>query len=95
MTDGQLIDSLGLVTLLLALAILLLVAYHLIGIYVALKRGADHLKKLAGGLVKVRDDTGPLNSKVDTINGGLGALLKPLLGANANLATIVKIATQR
>ena len=95
MTDAQLIDLLGLVTLVLALAILVLVAYHLIGIFVALSRGADHLEKLAGGLVKVRDDTGPLNSKVDTINGGLGALLKPLLGANANLAAIVKLATPR
>ena len=92
MTEGQLIDVLGLVTLVLTLTILVLVAYHLIGIYLALKRGADHLEKLAGGLVKVRDDTAPLNAKVDTINVGLSALLPPLLGANANLAAIVKIA---
>lgn len=92
MTEAQLIDLLGLVTLVLSLVILLLVAWHLVGIYVALKRGADHLEKLAGGLVKVRDDTAPLNAKVDTINGGLKALLPPLLGANSNLAAIVKIA---
>lgn len=92
MSQAQLIDLLGLITLVLALTILVLVAYHLIGIYLALKRGADHLEKLAGGLVKVRDDTTPLNTKVDTINGGLNALLPPLLGANSNLAAIVRIA---
>lgn len=92
MTEAQLIDLLGLVTLVLTLTILVLVAYHLIGIYIALKRGADHLEKLAGGLAKVRDDTAPLNEKVDTINGGLKALLPPLLGANSNLAAIVKVA---
>ena len=42
--------------------------------------------------MKVRDDTTPLNTKVDTINGGLNALLPPLLGANSNLAAIVRIA---
>lgn len=92
MSEAQLIDMLGLITLVLALVIVLVVAWHLIGIYMALKRGADHLEKLAGGLVKIRDDTAPLNAKVDTINGGLKALLPPLLGANANLAAIVKIA---
>ena len=43
------------ITLVLVLAIVLLVAYHLIGIFIALKRGADYLEKLAGGLSKVRD----------------------------------------
>ena len=95
MLDEQLIDVLGLITLVLTLVILVLVAYHLIGIYMALSRGAAHLQKLAGGLVKIRDDTAPLNAKVDTINGGLKALLPPLLGANANLAAIVKVATER
>ena len=95
MTEAALIDLLGLITLVLALAIVVIVAWHLIGIYLALKRGADHLEKLAGGLVKIRSDTAPLNGKVDTINGGLKQLLPPLLGANSNLAAIVKIATQR
>lgn len=92
MSEAQLVDVLGLITLVLALIILVLVAWHLIGIYVALKRGADHLERLAGGLVKIRDDTGPLNDKVDTITGGLKALLPALLGANSNLAAIVKLA---
>ena len=80
------------ITLVLVLAIVLLVAYHLIGIFIALKRGADHLENLAGGLSKVRDDTKPLNAKIDTVNAGLSDLVAPLLGANGNLAAIVKLA---
>jgi hypothetical protein len=81
------------ISLVLVLAIVLIVAYHLIGIYLALKRGGDHLEKLAGGLVKIQNDTADLNAKVDTINGGLSSLVAPLLGANDNLAAIVKVAT--
>ena len=87
------IGWLAVLSLVLVLAIVLIVAWHLIGIYLALKHGADHLEKLAGGLVKIRDDTLPLNDKVATINTGLGALVAPLLGANGNLAAIVKVAT--
>ena len=87
------IGWLAVLSLVLVLAIVLIVAWHLIGIYLALKKGADHLEKLAGGLVKIRDDTAPLNEKVATINTGLGALVSPLLGANGNLAAIVKVAT--
>ena len=54
-------------TLAVVLIIVLVVAYHLIGIYVALKRGADHLEALAGGLVAIRDNTAPLNSQVDEV----------------------------
>ena len=87
------IQVLAIVSLVLALAIVLIVAYHLIGIYLALKRGADHLDKLAGGLVKVRDDTRDLNAKVGTINAGLIELVAPLLGTNKNLGDIVKVAS--
>ncbi|MGI9499613.1 MAG: hypothetical protein ACR2P3_06220 [Geminicoccaceae bacterium] len=79
-------------TLIVVLVIVALVAYHLIGIYIALKRGADHLEVLAGGLGKVRDDTSSLNAKVDTLNGGLSALAPDLLKANDNLAAIVSVA---
>ena len=79
-------------TLLVVLVIVVLVAYHLIGIYFALKRGADHLEVLAGGLANVRDDTSSLNAKIDTINGGLSALAPDLLKANDNLAAIVNVA---
>ena len=87
------IEVLAIVSLVLVLAIVLIVAYHLVGIYLALKRGADHLDKLAGGLVKVRDDTRDLNAKVGTINAGLSELVAPLLGANNNLGAIVKVAS--
>lgn len=80
------------ISVILALVIVLVVAYHLIGVFLALKRGADHLEALAAGLVKVRDDTGPLNARVDTINAGLKALVAPLIGANGNLAAIVAVA---
>ena len=86
------IDVLAIITLVLVLAIVLIVAYHLIGIYLALVRTVADLKKLAGGLVKIRDDTKPLNGKVDTINAGLAELIPALLATNDNLAAIVKVA---
>ena len=87
------IEVLAILTLVIVLAIVVIVAYHLIGIFLALKSGADHLEKLAGGLVKIRDDTAPLNDRIATVNGGLSALAPPLLGANSNLAAIVTVAT--
>ncbi|MGI9486318.1 MAG: hypothetical protein ACR2RF_10670 [Geminicoccaceae bacterium] len=86
------IAFLTIVTLIVVFVIVALVAYHLIGIYIALKRGGDHLEALAGGLAKVRDDTSSLNAKIDTINGGLSALAPDLLKANDNLAAIVSVA---
>jgi len=82
-------------TLILVLVIVAVVAWHLIGIYISLKRGADHLEKLAGGLVAIRDNSAPLNGKVDEINAGLSELVPPLLAANDNLAAIVKVAGSR
>lgn len=89
------IETLAIITLVLVVVIVAVVAYHLVGIYLALKRGADHLEKLAGGLVAIRDNTGDLNAKVETVNGGLAALLKPLLGTNENLAAIVAVAGRK
>ena len=87
------IEVLAIISLVLALAIVVIVAYHLVGIFVALKRSADHLDKLASGLVKVRDDTRDLNGKVETINASLGALVASLLGTNKNLSGVVKVAS--
>lgn len=86
---------LGWVSLIVVLVIVAAVAYHLIGVYVALKRGADHLEKLAVGLAAIRDNTGPLNGRVDEINAGLAGLVAPLMAANGNLAAIVKVAGSR
>ena len=86
------IPILAIVSLVLALAVVLVVAYHLIGIYLALRGGRIHLAKLAGGLAQIRTDTAPLNGKIATINTGLTALAPPLLAANANLGAIVAVA---
>ncbi len=86
------ITALSLISLVLALVVVLLVAYHLIGIYLALRKGRGHLAKLAGGLIQIRDDTVPLNGKIETINGGLSQLAAPLLAANGHLARILAIA---
>ena len=82
-------------SLILVLVIVAVVAWHLLGIFIALKRGADHLQQLAGGLVAIRDNTVPLNGKVDEINAGLTELVSPLLAANGNLAAIVTVAGSR
>ena len=82
-------------SLVLVLVIVAVVAWHLIGIFISLKRGADHLAALAGGLVAIRDNTEPLNGKVDEINAGLTELVAPLMAANGNLAAIVEVAQSR
>jgi|TARA_B110000008_G_C16935354_1_gene550355 hypothetical protein len=87
--------TLAYITLAVVLIIVLVVAYHLIGIYIALKRGGDHLETLAGGLMAIRDNTAPLNGRMDEINAGLTALIAPLLAANGNLAAIVKVVTRQ
>ena len=87
--------TLAYITLAVVLIIVLVVAYHLIGIYIALKRGGDHLETLAGGLMAIRDNTAPLNGRMDEINAGLTALIAPLLAANGNLAAIIKVVTRQ
>ena len=74
-----------------ALVVLVLVAY-LVGIIIALAGAHRSLAQLAGGLIAIRDHTQPLGDKVGTINGGLGALLRGLLGVNEDLAAIVRVA---
>lgn len=87
--------TLAYITLAVVLIIVLVVAYHLIGIYMALKLGGNHLETLAGGLMAIRDNTAPLNGRMDEINAGLAALIAPLLAANGNLAAIVKVVTRQ
>ena len=83
---------LALISLFIALVVVLVTAWHLIGIYLALRKGRVHLAALAGGLTQIRDDTAPLTAKLGTVNGGLSALVPPLLAVNANLAAIVAVA---
>ena len=87
------ITILALISFILALVVVLVTTWHLLGIYLALRKGRAHLAALAGGLTQIRDDTAPLTAKLASVNGGLSALAPPLLAANANLAAIVAVAT--
>ena len=73
-------------------AVVLVLVIYLLGIIYALAGAAASLKKLAGGLVAIRDNTDPLAEHMLEINGGLSALSSGLLDVNANLAAIVKVA---
>ncbi len=75
-----------------AVVVIVLVIY-LVGIIIALWKTKNDLAKLAGGLIAVRDNTQPLSENIESINGGLTALLSELLHVNGNLAAIVGVAT--
>lgn len=75
------------------IVVIVLVAY-LVGIIIALWKTKDDLAKLAGGLVAIRNNTKPLPTHIDTINGGLTTLLSELLKVNGNLAAIVQVAVK-
>ncbi len=74
----------------LALVVLVLVLY-LLGIIVALYRTGTHLKRLAGGLQKIVDDTDPLAGHLTTINGALGQLNEGLESVDNHLVGTAKI----
>lgn len=61
------------ISVVLAVVIVLVVAFHLIVIFWALKRGADHLEALAGGLGVIMGQTAPLGAKLTALNSVLGA----------------------
>lgn len=73
-------------------AVVLVLVVYLLGIIVALWGTSRDLDKLAGGLVAVRDNTGPLPEHLRAINGGLTVLLQELLAVNTNLGAIVQVA---
>ena len=79
-------------TLIVTFAVVLVLVIYLVGIIIALAGAKRSLAKLAGGLIAIRDHTGPLGDKVGAINGGLIALLTGLLGVNGDLAAIVRVA---
>ena len=78
------------ITLILAGAIVLVVAYHLIGIYLNLKKTADNLELLAGGLIQINQNTAPLGDGIGQLNGGLSVLLEDFKGALGNLTQLIK-----
>ncbi len=67
-------QTLTILTLVLLAVIVVTAAWHLVSIAIDLQRTGDALEALASGLVAVRDNTGPLNSKVSDLNGGLEEL---------------------
>ena len=79
-------------SLVVTLAIVLVLVGYLLGIIYALWGAGTNLKKLAGGLVAIRDNTQPLPEDIPAINGALIALLDRLLKVNGNLAAIVSVA---
>ncbi len=81
-------STLIVLTLVITLAIVLVVAYHLIGIFWYLKKTGDNLEKLAGGLVQISDNTKPLDSHIDNLNAGLNVLIANFLSTLKNLKII-------
>ena len=72
-------------TLLIISAIVLVVAYHLIGIFWYLKKTGDNLENLAGGLIQISANTNPLESNIDDLNDGLNVLISNFITTLKNL----------
>ena len=72
-------------TLLIVSAIVLVVAFHLIGIFWYLKKTGDNLENLAGGLIKISANTNPLESNIDDLNEGLNVLISNFIATLKNL----------
>ena len=72
-------------TLLIISAIVLVVAYHLIGIFWYLKKTGDNLENLAGGLIQISANTNPLESNIDDLNEGLNVLISNFITTLKNL----------
>ena len=72
-------------TLLIISAIVLVVAFHLIGIFWYLKKTGDNLETLAGGLIQISANTNPLESNIDDLNEGLNVLISNFITTLKNL----------
>ena len=66
-------------------AIVLVVAFHLIGIFWYLKKTGDNLENLAGGLIQISANTNPLESNIDDLNEGLNVLISNFITTLKNL----------
>ena len=75
-------------TLLIISAIVLVVAFHLIGIFWYLKKTGDNLENLAGGLIQISANTNPLESNIDDLNEGLNVLISNFTTTLKNLKFI-------
>ena len=72
-------------TLLIISAIVLVVAFHLIGIFWYLKKTGDNLENLAGGLIQISANTNPLESNIDDLNDGLNVVISNFITTLKNL----------
>jgi len=76
-------------TLVITTLVVGVVAYHLVGIAVALTRANANLAKLAGGLEIIRDNTAPLGEDLTTINSAAIGILDGLTSVDGNLVKII------
>jgi uncharacterized phage infection (PIP) family protein YhgE len=76
-------------TLAITTVVVAVVAYHLVGIAVALTRANDNLARLAGGLEAIRDNTAPLGEDLTTINGAAIGILNGLTSVDENLVKVI------
>ncbi len=70
--------------------VVLVLAFTLISVAVALSRSARHIRAIAGGLEAVDGYTAPLGGHLTTINDALGKLLRGLSSADGHLATVAR-----
>jgi len=78
------------ITLVTVSAIVLVVAYHLIGIFYNLKKTGDNLTLLAVELKKINKHTNPLSENLEQLNGGLAALLNEFVDTLKNVKLLPK-----
>lgn len=78
-------------TYLAILLVVLALVVYLLGIIIALNKGNNSLKELAGGLDQVVNNTKPLTKKLETINGALSELLNGLVAVDGHLAGMAKL----
>ena len=77
-------------TLISAVAVVLVLASYLIRIALILRRADQNLTDAAAHLERTRDNTAPLGSDLTTINDAAVALRDGLLEVDRNLLTIIR-----
>lgn len=75
------------------IVVIVLVVY-LVGIAFYLRRAAQHLSKLVGGLKAIQGHAEPLPKHLTTINGALAALLADLQATDRHLRGVNRVLGQ-
>jgi len=78
------------ITLVTVLAIVLVVAYHLIGIIYNLKKTGDNLTLLVVELKNINKHANPLSENIKQLNEGLAILLKEFVQTLNNIKLFSK-----